>query len=229
MSELEQKNAKLVKPAETEQTNQDMPISNKNVDILSQIDDTELSVYILNLLKNDVRDREAYGWNFRQQYSVYAYEGYKKRPENEPWKNSSNYAVRMTSTLVDTAHANTVSGIFSNEDRVVSVRGIGQEDERSAENLSSLLNWQIFNDIEDSYDVIDKTVMTSYKAGNAVVKCIQGYQGIQKSKVIWERIPIENVFLPVNAKGAQPSQSDHFFELIPLSENEWKKEDYVKG
>lgn len=197
---------------------------------LAEIDDTELSNYILTNLKNSVRDREAYGWNFRQQYSIYAYEGYKKQGEDMPWKNASNYAVRMTQTLVDTAHSNVLGGIFSDPERVVRVRGVGPEDVRSSKNVSSLLNWQLINDIEDSYDVIDKTVSGAFKYGNAAIKCIQGFgAGGQKQKVRWSRVKIENLFMPIDANGAQPSQTPWIFELISLDENDVKRRLSLKG
>lgn len=197
--------------------------------IVDEIDDNELSVYIINRLQADIRDREAFGWNAMRVYDEYAYNGYKKKA-NEPWNNASNYSVRMTTTLVDTAHANTIGSIFADPNKVADVEGIGKEDVRNAKNISSLINWQVLNDIDDAKDVLDKAVHTAFKHGNSPIKVIQG-SGIagQKKKIIWRRINIWNMFLPVNAQGVQPRHTDHVFELIPLDENDWESRKGLKG
>lgn len=196
--------------------------------ILDQIDRDKLSAYILELLKNDIRDREDFGWTAMREYDQLAYDGYMKRATT-PWNNASNYAVCLTPTLVDTAHSNVMGGMFSDERRVVDVHGVGPEDIRTEKHLEALLNWQVLNDIEDAYDTIDKTVHVAFKNGNGVIKVIQGYGGPQRNKVIWSRVPIENIFLPLNARGAQVGQTDHIFELISLTENDKQQRILLKG
>lgn len=198
--------------------------------IIDQIDRDELAAYILKKLKRDISDRDEYGWGFMREYDQMAYDGY-KRKKKEPWVNASDFSVPLTPTLLDTAHANTVGGIFADPNKVVNVRGVGKEDSLTAPKLSNILNWQVLNDIDDAYDTIDKTVHVAFKNGNAAIKVIQGMSGTQgqKSKVIWSRVPIEYLFLPVNARGAQPGQTDHVFELIPLDENEFEERKYLKN
>ena len=195
--------------------------------IIDRINRDELSAYIMKKMQNDANDRDEYGWNFMREYDQLAYDGYKRKTK-EPWTNASNYSVPLTPTLVDTAHANVVGGIWANENRVVDVDGVAKEDELTAPHLEAILNWQVLNDIEDSYDVIDKTVHAAFKNGNAAIKVIQGMEGVQGSRVIWSRVPIEYLFLPVNATGAQPNQTDHIFQLIPLDENEFEHRKNLK-
>lgn len=186
--------------------------------IIDQIDKNELAKYILDRLKDDVRDRDGFGWVHMREYDQLAYDGYKKKA-TDPWNNAANYAVCLTPTLVDTAHANVIGSIYSDKKKIVTVDGVGPEDIRTEKHLDALLNWQIINDIEDAYDTIDKTVSVSFKNGNGAIKVIQG-GGPQKSRVLWSRVPFENIFVPITARGAQRSQTDHIFELIPLSEND---------
>lgn len=196
--------------------------------LIDQIDRDELAAYIMKKLKRDVNDRDEYGWGFMRQYDQLAYDGY-KRKKKEPWVNASDFAVPLTATLLDTAHANTVGGIWANPNKVVNVRGVGKEDSLTAPKLEHILNWQVLNDIDDAYDVVDKTVHVAFKNGNAAIKVIQGKSGTQGSvsKVIWSRVPMEYLFLPVNARGAQIGQTDHIFELIPLDENEFEERKYL--
>lgn len=206
---------------------QEMQAQAQQVSVIDQIDKDELSKHILDLLRTDIRDREDFGWTLMREYDQLSYEGY-KRKATEPWHNASNFAVCLTPTLVDTAHANIVGGIFADPERVINARGVGPEDVRTEKHVETLMNWQTLNDIEDFYDTVDKTVHVALKHGNAVVKVIQGYGGPQKNKVICVRVPMENVFLPVNARGAQVGQTDHIFELIPLTENEKKQRETLK-
>ena len=190
--------------------------------IVNDIDDMDLSVYIINKLAEDIRDRESYGWNAMRVYEEYSYAGYKSRV-NDPWKNASNYCVGLTPTLVDTAHANTIGSIKADTNKIVSVRGIGKEDVRTSKLAESVMNWVVLNYIDDSLDTLDKAIHVAYKAGNAPIKCIYG-SGIygQRNKVIWKRIPVENLVLPMSASGVQVRNTDHIFELIPLDENDWE-------
>lgn len=198
------------------------PPTPENLQLLAEIDRDKLGTLIVNLLRDDIRDREAFSWNLMREYDIRAYEGLKGKA-TEPWFNASNFPVPLTPTLLDTGHAHVVQSIWSDPNKVVRVRGIGPEDERTAGSLESLLNWQVINDIDNAYDVVDKTVHRAFKHGNGAIKVIHGsVSAQQKPKVAWHQVPIENLFLRVNSRGAQPHQTDHIFELIPLSENEWE-------
>lgn len=190
--------------------------------IVDEIDDRDLSVYILDKLRNDISDRESFGWNAMRAYEEYAYAGYKAKV-TEPWKNASNYCVGLTPTLVDTAHANTIGSVLADLERIVKVKGIGKEDIRTAKLAESVINSIIYNNIDDSLYTLDKTSLVSYKHGNGVIKCFMG-AGIygQRDKIIWKRINIENLFTNVDSIGIQIRHSDHIFELIPLDNNDWE-------
>jgi len=183
-------------------------------DKLSLINKDDLSKYIIEKLREDIRSREDFGWTVMRKYDELSYAGFKQKA-TEPWYDSSNFSVGLTPTLVDTAHANVVGSMFADKFKIASVRGVGPEDIKNAKNVSSVLNWQLINGIDNAYDVIDKVVFSAFKNGNGIMKVIQGLNNV---KLI--RIPVENIFIPLDASGgSKASQSDHIFELIPMTEN----------
>ena len=190
---------------------------------IEDINDDDLKTWILNKLKNDIRDRESFGWNVMKVYDELAYSGYKSGKTTDPWNNASNYAVGLTPTLVDTAHANTIGSIYFDKEKIVSVEGVAPEDKRGAKLVEKLMNWVVMNDIEDSKSTLDMTIHTAFKHGNSPVKVIRG-KGIagQKKKTIWSRKNVWNIFTNIEAKGLQPRHTDHVFELIALDENDWE-------
>ena len=121
---------------------------------LDEINDDDLSVYISNLLRNDISDKEEAGWTEKRIYDINAYEG-NKLPTNFPWVNCCNFPQPLTPTLVDTAWANIMGSIFADPENTVDVQGVGVEDIRLAPILMQLLNFQINKEIE-AYEAWDR-------------------------------------------------------------------------
>ena len=195
--------------------------------ILDQISDADLSVYLIRKLQDDIRNREDGGWATQQRYSEAAYGGY-RRPVNEPWKDASNYAGDLTRSLLNSAHANTISSIHDNKSKVVDAKGVGKEDVKNEAHVESIINYEILCEIDDSFNIIDHTVLRAFKNGNACIKCYPGWND-KMGKIIWKTVPIQNLFLPISAKSAQPDDADHIFELIPLTESEYEDRKIVKA
>lgn len=204
------------------------PTNQEGGPILSMINPDELRIYVLKLLQSDIRDRDTFQWAEKLRYSDLAYNAHRDETD-DPWPGAAHYSSPLTRTLVDTAHANVIGGIFANREQVTKVNGIGDEDVKNAKNLSSLINWQIANDIKNSKHTIDMAVYSALKYGNAIIKVLPGYEGANRNKVNWVNVPIENIFMPLDARGAQPDETDHIFELIPLTEIEVSKRKYLKG
>ena len=190
---------------------QEASVQDGNQSIVSQIDMDELKTYILNTLKNDIRDREEFGWNEKRQYDINAYEG-KKKPTSFPWKNASNFPVPLTSTLVETAHANILGSIFDNPEKILKTKGVGKEDIRLAPSLSDVLNWQLANQI-NTFEAFDSWIMAAFKQGTGVMKATvdiqedKTNQGKKKAKFFLENIPVENMFVPIEATGSELKSS----------------------
>lgn len=182
---------------------------------IDRIDRNKLSAYVVGLMQKDIQDRDSFGWTRLREYDQLSYDGMRGRTD-DPWFNASNYSVCLTPTMLDTGHSNTIGSMFSNDDSVVQVKGIGPEDVRTEKNLGILLNWQILNQIPNAYAVCDSAVFRAFKFGNAVVKCSQkGKKGIQ-----WTNVPIENIIVPLNAIGAMSDETDHIGQIIPLTKND---------
>src|SRR3990167_8282085 len=164
---------------------------------LSEIDDNDLSSYVMEKLKNDRASKEDFGWVARQEYNEKAYNGYKPKNVTIPWKNAANYPVPLTRTLLDTAHANCMGSIFDDPENTVDVTGIGHEEISKESALESLLNFQIANEIE-AYEVMDRAIHLGLLQGTSVVKCIQD---AETGMVRWIVTPAENLLLPLDAKG----------------------------
>ena len=188
-------------------------------DPLSEIDDNKLADHLLELLRNDRKDKEDFGWVAKQEYNEKAYNGYKPKNVTTPWKNAANYPVPLTRTLVDTAHSNVMGSIFADPENTVDVKGIGQEDVRKESSMESLLNFQISNEIH-AYPIVDKAIHLGFVQGTGVVKAIQD---VETGAVRWVAVPAENVLLPLDARGFQVHQTDHVFEVVPLTENYYEE------
>lgn len=184
-------------------------------DPLADIDDDDLCNYIFNQLRNDTNDKEQSGWTNARIYDINAYEG-NRQPTNFPWMNACNFAVPLTRALVDTAHANIMGSVFADPEHTTAVQGVGVEDARTAPILEQLLNWQANTEL-DAYEVWDKAVKLSLKHGTAVLKVTQSFF---EKRVTLNSVPVENVFLPVDASGFQANETDHVFEVLPLTYNE---------
>lgn len=188
------------------------------VDPMADIDDDELTKDLFKMLQNDKRDKEDYGWVAKRQYDEEIYNCFRP-PTNDPWPNACNYCVPLVRTLIDTAHSNVMASIFDDPDNTVDVQGQGQEDERTAKPLASLLNWQVAHEV-DGYNATDKVVFNAFHDGTGVMKIVQdAYSGSVK----WIPIPAENIFLPIDAKGFQVNQSSHVVEVVPLDNNDFEE------
>lgn len=185
-------------------------------DIISQIDIDELSTYILNKLRDDIRDREEFQWDNKQLYNINSYEGNKKSTDF-PWPNASNFPVPLTPTLVDTAHANIIGSMFADPEKIVGVKGVAKEDIRTAPFLQDLLNWQLVNHIH-TFETMDSCAMRAFKSGTGVIKVLQDPQ---EKKITIEDVPVENIYVPIEAQGFQIRQKcDHVFQLIALTDGD---------
>lgn len=194
------------------------PMLQAPVDQMAEIDDDELAKRLGEMLRNDRRDKEDYGWVAKRQYDEEVYNCF-RRPTNDPWPNASNYCVPLVRTLIDTAHANIMASIFADPNKTVDVRGQGQEDVRKEMPMESLLNWQITNEV-DAYQAMDGAIFNGFQDGFGVVKVIQQ---VESASVKWNVVPAENIFMPIDSKGFQVNETSRVFEIIPLDENDYEE------
>mgnify|MGYP001578000886 CR=1 FL=1 len=188
------------------------PAEQPPVNPLDDIDEDELSAYILRKLQEDIADRESFGWTEKRDYDNKSYDGLKKK-KIFPWKNCANFPVPLTPTLVDTAHANVIGSMFSDDNKIVEVIGISPEDIENVKPLEKVMNWQLLRDM-DIFKVMDITISKAFKNGIGIVKIIK----TSDRKIGISNVLAENIYMPLNATGFQVGESDHVFQAIALDE-----------
>lgn len=181
------------------------------------IDETEVSKYVMEQFKNDVQDKEQWGWLDKREYDIRAYYGIKDLAMTQrPWPGASAYPVPITPTLLDTGWANIRASMRAPDGTMVKTKGVGAEDIRKAKPLEALLNWQVTNDIPME-SVQDRNIFRTLLHGKAILKIIQDF--IRNAvKVI--SFDIENFYLPIDAEGIQQTDVDHVTQIIPLSKSD---------
>jgi len=189
----------------------------------SDIPDDELTEVVMSDLRNDMQDKEDFGWTDKREYDLKAYYGQKNEfLMNYPYPNASAYPVPITSVLLDTGHAMIDDLVWRNPNKCVTVKGVGDEDIKKAKHIESLLNWQCLNDIEDMKieDSASNFFMLLHGTGyeKIIVSGLKENYGIRPF-----HIPIENIYLPIDAKSPEIGDSDHIIQIIPLSANDLRQ------
>ncbi len=167
--------------------------------------------------KNDIRDKEDFGWLFKRQYDIRAYYGVKNAAmQNWPYPGASAYPVPITPTLLDTGWANLRASMEGENGELIRVGGVGREDQRRAKILQSLMNWQVTTDIPVD-EVLDAAVFRALLHGDGPIKVIQDFT---RNSVNMFSFDPENLYLPIDASGFQKQDTDHVIQIIPLSETD---------
>lgn len=207
-------------PNELNETNDQLPNPEQRD---PGFDEDDLSSYIMQRFQDDITDKEEFGWLDKRAYDVKAYYGLKDAYLSQwPWPNSSNFPQTLTPTLVDTAQSNIKASMWGSNNQVVKARGVGVEDIRTAPLLESIFNWQLTNEV-DIDPIQDINVFRTFLHGTGILKVMQSFDPNQ-IKVV--SVNIENFFCPIDAKGLQVDDTDHIFQIVPLS---WSQLQYRKG
>lgn len=185
------------------------------------IDEKRLGNYLCTLLKKDYSDRDNSGWVERRQYDIKAYYGLKDAwLSSFPWPNSSNYPVPITPVLLDTGHSASLQSMFNDMMKTVDVKGIGREDLNNAKKLESILNWQVGTDIVKFPYEMDINIFNMYLQGTSYMKLIRSFTNDGGFKISPATIPIERIYLPIDACSPDIGDTDHVIQLIPLTAND---------
>jgi hypothetical protein len=195
----------------------------KSVDDVD-IPDDELKQYLIQTHQNEISDKEDMGWNEMREYDLKAYYGIKDEyMQNFPYANASAYPVPITPVLLDTAHSMIDDLIWRDPNSAVIVTPISDEDIKKAKNLENLLNWQILNDIIDAKmeDSACNFSMLLHGTGYKKIIRIQNEKGEYQLRAV--NVPIQNIFLPVDAKNPEPDNCEGVTQIIPLSSNDLRQ------
>jgi len=135
-------------------------------------DKDALSAYLQKITKQDIQDRDAFGFIEKQVYNEKAY--YEQKDEffsNWPHPNASNFIEPITSTMVDVGWDAVHSAMFSNPLKTVRVDGVGKEDKPYAPLIAHTLNWE--NSMEsDMLQVQDMNIFRTLLRGTGFVKIL---------------------------------------------------------
>lgn len=184
---------------------------------ITNLDEDHLRGYILELFKNDIADKRQMGWTEKRAYDIKAYYGLKNDAlKHIPWEGASAFPVPLTPTLTDTAHANIQASIWNNPRGPTKVNAVSVEDIRTSRYLEEFMNWQVMNEMDMETEQ-DKDVFRTFLHGTGFQKI---FFDIKSNKVKVYSVDIENIFLPIDAHGVQPDDSDHIIHVIPLQYND---------
>lgn len=188
------------------------------------IDDEELGRYLVALLKNYICDKEDMGWDEKRQYDLRAYYGIKDDWLSQyPWPNASNYPVPITPVLLETGWAAINDILYRDPDRVSIVKGVGPEDIKNAKKLEAVLNWQILNDIPDMKRETFANTFQMLLHGTSYQKIIKAASPQKKFQLAVETIPIERIYISIDAKSPLIGSAEAVIQIIPLSANDLRQ------
>src|SRR3990167_2355108 len=167
--------------------NQDMPIlENRPNDVIPEkdrnditsIDKQEISNYIITLFRNDIKDKEEFGWIQKRKYDIESYYMIKNEAlRHTPWEGASNSRVPLTPTLADTAHANIKASMVSSSGLIAKVKGVGPEDVRKAPILQDYMNWKLNNEI-DTETPMDSNIARTVIHGTGTIKVLRNLNNV---------------------------------------------------
>ena len=184
------------------------------------LDKDKLSEYLVKTLRNDIQDRETWGFNERLAYDKKAYYGIKDEfMQNWPYPRASAYPVPMTPVLLDVGVSQIQGAMFRNPMKTVNVSGWGKEDRPYAPLVAQIHNWQ--NGVSANvFDVQTLNAIRTLMHGTGFVKTWMADIG-ESYKIKHASVPIELVYKPIKEDGCQIDDTSHVTHLIPLNENDW--------
>ena len=183
------------------------------------IPDEELSRYIMANFRNDIMDKEESGWTEKREYDKVAYYEVKDSfMGTYPWPNACNRPTSLTQIQVDTGLALIQDLKWRNEKKVLTVSPVSDEDAKNSKNLEWLLNWQVLNQIPTLEMEDMASDFYALLNGTAYEKIIREFGG--KYRLSVHNIPVQNIFLPIDAKGPDIDETDRIVQLIPWSAND---------
>ncbi len=183
------------------------------------LDKDKLSEYLNKTIKNDINDRETYGFSERMAYNEKAYNGIKDEfMQNWPWPRASAYPVPISPVLEDVGVSQIQNAMFRNPEKTVNVKGWGKEDKPYAPLVAHIHNWQ--NSVGTGiYDVQGQNIQRTLRHGTGFVKTWMDIG--EEYSIRHASVPIHLVYKPVKEDGCQRHQTSHITHLIPLNENDW--------
>lgn len=181
------------------------------------LDEDRLASRIIELFQDDIKHKEYYNWVSKREYDIKAYYQMKEEAwKNWPWVGASAYRGSLTPTLLDTAWATLNESIWPVEGNPLQVKGYGVEDVRTSKILQKYLNNVIENET-NLRTVEEQNIFRMLIHGTGVVKIRRTADG---SSVDTSSVDVENIFVPLDAQGFKIDQTDHVFQVIPLTYND---------
>jgi hypothetical protein len=200
---------------------QNVELDNQPTDVIPQqdrgdisLDEDRLSARILELFRDDIRHKEYLDWSSKREYDIKAYYQLKEEAwANWPWQGASAYRGALTPTLVDTAWATLNESVWPSDGRPLQVKGVGVEDIRTSKVLEQYMNSVIENET-NLRDIEEQNIFRMLLHGTGVIKVRRTVDGMS---VDTSAVDVENIYVPLDAKGFRVDQTDHVFQVIPLT------------
>ena len=183
-------------------------------------EDDALSSYLQKITRQDIQDRDNFGFVEKQVYNDKSYFEIKDEFFNNwPHPNASNFPVPITSTLVDVGWAHIQAAMFRNPLKTVLVSGVGKEDRPYSPLVAHVMNFE--NGVESEvYDIQGTNAFRTLLRGTGFVKTWLDMGDI--FKIRHASIPMQLIYKPIRGNGCQRNQCDHISQFIPLNESDWK-------
>src|SRR3990167_4656661 len=183
-------------------------------------DKDALSEYLQKITKQDIADRDSWGFIDKQAYNEKSYYGIKDEFfSNFPHPHASNFPEPITPTLVDVGVTQMQSALFRNPMKTVNVEGVGREDRPYAPLVQHVMNHS--NGIESEiHDIQGTNIFRILLRGTSFIKTWLDIGG--EFKLRHASIPMQLVYKPIRGNGCQRDKCDHISQFIPLTENDWK-------
>ena len=178
-----------------------------------------LSEYLQKITKQDIADRDSWGFIDKQTYNEKSYYGIKDEFfSNWPWPRASNFIEPITPTLVDVGITQMQSALFRNPMNTVNVEGVSKEDKLYAPLVQHVMNYT--NGVEtEIHDVQGTNLFRILLRGTGFMKSWLDIG--DEFKLRHASIPMQLVYKPIRGNGCQRDKCDHISQFIPLTENDW--------
>lgn len=184
------------------------------------IDEDYLSEELVRTLRDCIRDRESFGFEYKRRYDDESYYGIKdKFFDNWPWPGSSNFLEPITPTLVDVGYTHIHAAMFRDKLKAVGVEGVGKEDRPYAPLVAHVLNWEFAID-SNMFEVQISNAFRTLQKGTGFVKTWVDFGDNFRMKNA--SVPLELVYKPIRKSGCQRQDTWFTHQLIPMDENDWK-------
>lgn len=175
------------------------------------IDLDALSRHLVQTLQNDEKDKMGVNWRTKRMNDLFYYYQMKDTyMQSWPWPNASAFPVPIVAVLLDVGHTALISQ--SEIPKNIKVKGFGVEDRRIAPHRGKILKAQL-------EDQIDFELANDYNAfqvllhGTSYIKVTRTVP-VSKFGVKLTVIPIEDIYLPIDARSPAIEDTDHVTHVV---------------